>query len=757
MIHFSTHRPLCSFLLCTIFVLCFVVFIPQVKLVNNVDYFSLEDEDAEFHQKFKALFGGDEFFIIALEKENVFTADNLRVIREVTDALEALPDIRQVRSLTNITDLIGEEDSFEVRQLIEEIPVGAQALSDLRKRALSKPLYLNTIVSKDGRVAGILVFPYDRPHDDDYRKHLLVTTEQILAPYRQAGHQFHLAGLTTINYGLSRIMQRDMWVFFPLSALLIIVTVQLLFRNWWMTLLASVGIGSCVATMFGLFGLCGVRFNNLTCVVLPIAISLALADAVHIFSHLEKKELEGDEPDFIVLERILNIVVKPCLLTSLTTALGFLSVMVSSLPAMRDFAFMASASTVFEFLFSFFMLPPLILFVGVHRVFCDFITIRRGPSLTGLFTSLWGFIVRNRAAILITSLGLALSGAWFMTKVLVETDILGYFKPSNPVHREITFLEERMGGVATLDISLEAPEPDGFKEPANLRTLDELGKFAKGLEGVDHVTSFADFIKEMNQAFHAEDPAYERLPDSRDAVEQYLLLYDSDETDDFITPDYRHARIALRLSSHNTRNQRQVIDELRRYIAQSHASSELSIRLTGHAVNYVNVANLMVDNQIWSFATAVLTIGFVMIVSLRSLSIGLLSLVPNFFPIFLNFGLMGLFRIPLDTGTVMIAAVALGIACDDTIHFLSRYLDLRKQGVSIMQALPQVISSQGRAIFANSVILTVGFGVLTFGSFVPVMHFGILSTIIMAIAMWADVLMLPALMICNVRIGADDL
>jgi predicted RND superfamily exporter protein len=265
---------------------------------------------------------------------------------------------------------------------------------------------------------------------------------------------------------------------------------------------------------------------------------------------------------------------------------------------------------------------------------------------------------------------------------------------------------------------------------------------------VDLATSIADIIREMNRAFHAEDPAYDRVPDSRMAVEQYLLLYDSDEIDDFITADYQHARIALRLSSHNTRKQRHIIDELNRYIAQLQvAASGLSIRLTGHAVNYVNVANQMVDSQIWSFAAAVLMIGIVMIVSLKSLRIGLLSLVPNFFPVFLNFGLMGLFRISLDTGTVMIAAVALGIACDDTIHFLSRYQDLRSQGVPLMQALPQVLLNKGRAILLSSVILTVGFGVLIFGSFVPVMNFGILSAIIMSVALWADLVMLPALMI----------
>ena len=229
-------------------------------------------------------------------------------------------------------------------------------------------------------------------------------------------------------------------------------------------------------------------------------------------------------------------------------------------------------------------------------------------------------------------------------------------------------------------------------------------------------------------------------------VAQYLLVYDADDIDDYVNSDYDHARISVRISEHSSRGQKKMVDQINAYIATIDHPS-IDIRVTGRAVIDTNVMDAMVKGQITSLSTAALVISLIMFLVFRSFKIACLSMIPNFFPIVLNFGIMGAVGIPLDTGTALIAAVSQGIAVDDTIHFLSEYQRQRAQKRSIADALQAATTIKGQAILISSVILCIGFGIMVLSRFVPIIHFGLLSAIIMVTALIGDLVVLPAIML----------
>ncbi|ACU90311.1 efflux RND transporter permease subunit [Desulfomicrobium baculatum] len=736
-------------ILCLVLSLClaapFLIQLPRIQTVDNVDYFTVEDDpDVAFYQSIKDTFGEDEFFVIAFSNPELFTPPILRMIAAITQELETIPEVREVQSLANVDYIHGEEEYFEVRPFLERIPEDAPGLAVLRKQALGNPLYVGNLVSADGETTALVVFPTaHEAGDGSFRKRLIEQTETVLAKHEALAGRFHLAGWTMTNFSLSQYMKSDVAVFIPVTYLFITLTIWLFFRNVRLTLLALANISMCTGATMGLFPLLGITLNNVTTVVPPLVMALALADSVHIFAHLDKKLLDDAPSPAKAMESILHRVITPCFLTSLTTAVGFISLVVSDIPPIKEFGYVASAGMIFEFLFSFLLLPPLMLMCRPDAIY----THQRKDIGMGAFLGRLSTLVQTHARpITIFIAFLTLGALWAASTIRVETNLLEYFKPSSPLRQELSYIEPRLSGVGTVDISVKAGERDALRDPDKLAVIDRLQTFALTLPGVDRTMSFVDFLKDMNMSFHNEDPDFYVIPVSRELVSQYLLLYDSDDMDEFITPEYDQARILIRISEHSSAGQAELIDSLRAFIDQ-HEHDGLQIRVTGRAVQDVNTIDALVQGQVESLALAAAVITFIMFLALRSLVTGALSLIPNAFPIILNFGIMGLLGIPLNTSTALISVVALGIAVDDTIHFLTEYNRKRAENLPMREALQQSILEKGTAITASSLILVIGFGVLLFSSFVPTMSFGGLSAVIMITALIGDLIVLPAAML----------
>ncbi|MDA3789852.1 MAG: MMPL family transporter, partial [Desulfobacula sp.] len=259
--------------------------------------------------------------------------------------------------------------------------------------------------------------------------------------------------------------------------------------------------------------------------------------------------------------------------------------------------------------------------------------------------------------------------------------------------------------------------------------------------------SLADFIKDMNESFHNENHEYYKIPDARPLIWQYLLLYDSKDIDDFVNDSYNRARISARLSTHSTSEKLSLLNTIKTYIDKYPLESDMEIKVPGKALQEVNIINSLVKGQVVSLVLASSIIGICMFIVFRSFYLGIISFIPNLFPLLINFGIMGAFKIPLNTATALISAVALGIVVDDTIHFISEYRLQRKEKKSKELSIEAAIVRKGRAIITTTLILSAGFSVLALSSFVPTIQFGILTTIIMLTAIVGDLVLLPAVLL----------
>ena len=739
-----TKHPLLFLIAALIFAAPFIAFLPSVKTVNNIDYFTLEnDPDIEFYNEFKEIFGNDEFFVIAFEKDDIFTNKNLTLIKNITEDLENLKEVREVKSLANVDDTIGSPDTFEVREFLEDIPENKYELEKLKIQAINNPLYRKSFISPDSRTAAIVVQPYYRPDDENYRDRLIAKTKRVIERYSQQIDRYYLAGWTITHLTIAQYMKRDVQVFVPITYILITLIIQLFYRNIRLTFLALANISMCMLSTMGLFGLAGITLNNVTTIVPSLVMALALCDTVHIFSHMGKKVLQKFPDRRKALAHVLKKVALPCFLTTITTAIGFLSLSVNEILPIRQFAWMASAGMVFEFVFSFFFLPPLILFFTPEKLYREH---HHNKGMNNFLGRINQLVQEHHKTIVVLSCLIVLAACWFASKVRVETNIIEYFKRNSPIQSSLRFVEERLSGIGSLDISLKAKDEDAFKDPSNLKVIERIQQHIKTLTGVDVTISLVDFIKDMNESFHNEDTQYYKIPESANLISQYLLIYDSDEIEDFVNNTYDHARISVRISENGTAGQKRLIRELQSFL-EIIDHEGLDIGITGRTIKDIRIMDSLVQGQIYSLSLAVCTISIIMFLALRSLSIGSLSLIPNLFPIILNFGVMGAAGIPLNTATALIFAVAIGIVVDDTIHFLSEYKTRKSQNMSRSKSVETALFLKGRAITTSSVILCIGFGVLVLSSFIPTINFGILCAIIMLTAVVGDIIVLPSVIL----------
>lgn len=716
--------------------------IPRLTTISSVDVFlDWTHPSARYFREFKKEFPKEEYFLIAFEDEALFSAPSLHRLRAVTEELAALEEVMDVSSLANVVDTVGDGDAFIAEKFLKEIPDDPAALEALRRRAVAHPLYRRQLVSTDGRVGAIVVYAHNRPEDPLYQARLLEKTEAILSRHPNPGGGYRLAGYLVTNVALDDYMNRDLARFLPLVLALVGAAVLWVFRSGRLLALAMLNIGVTLGATLGFAAMAGYALNTVTTIVVPLCVSLALADTIHVFGRLDAGTLRAHPDPRDALRSALRGVVFSCLLTSVNTALGFASFASNRITAIAEFGVVAASAMVFEFFFTFGLLAPLLLRFKSAAIYRDR-DFSDPHALQKCLRACQRAVKARPGTILVIGVAVLAVAAAGVPRVRVDTDFLKFFWPDERIRRDVDFIEQRLCGTQDLSLSVRAPDPGAFKDPAQLAVLERLEAFATTLPTVDVTTSLADYLKDMNQSFHNEDPAKWTLPTTRRMVEQFLLLYSGDDLEDYVTPDYRHARITIHLSEHSLARLGDIarrLDEFARSLP-----TRLEIRITGYMAQEINTANVIVEDQAKNLLQSVVSIGIVMWVVLRSLRLALLFLMPNLYPIVLNFGLMGYTGVALDTGTALIASAAFGIVVDDTVHFMMDYREHRRSGTPVETAVLSVMRDKGEAVMTSFLVLALGFGVLMLSRFVPIFHFGLLNVFVLSAGVLADVFLLPA-------------
>jgi len=704
------------------------------------------DPDLLYFEEFCKEFGDTELLLIALEVPDVFTPEVLTYIRRLTDLIKKVDDVEDVVSLTDVVDIRADEVELAIGPLIDEIPTDPSALAAIRERAIGNAYIAKNIVSPSGTATSINAKLGLLAEDETYRFRVVQAVEKILAENSPpAGVKIYLTGVTPLLNDSLRYIQLDLKHYMWLIPVLIIILLIIIFRTLRGAFIPQLIILASIVSTLGLFFTSGRAVNMVTTMLPVLIVVICLSDVIHVIARYYEEAARSQDRRQVLVNTMEHMLTA-CLMTSLTTAVGFGSLAVSQLKSVKDFGIFSGIGIMLAYGLGMTITPIVLSFLPLPRV-------KAWENLEASWTShlldwIDRFTARDRWIIPTVCLALMAISLYGVSLLRIETQVSKFVPQSAPSIQGLNFIQKTMAGFTTVEMAIEG-EPDIFKEPWALREVAEVQSFLAAQPGVDVTFSPADLIKEANRAMTDGSQANYVIPDDRRTIAQHLLTLEATESSElllsFLSFTYSTARISARIRSMSTAGHLRLLAALTEFTEQ-HLDRRLSFRTTGVIKLYATTVTTLVRSQLRSLAFSFLIITILMIIHMRSLKLGLLSMIPNIIPVLLTMGMMGLAGISLNVATVMISSIALGIAVDDTIHILNRYRREVRIDDDIDAAIHRSLHSTGRAIIFTSVVIALGYSVIVLSNFAPNRYFGLLTAVTMISALIADLFLTPYLL-----------
>jgi predicted RND superfamily exporter protein len=716
--------------------------LPRLEIDTSAEGLIVEKDPArQYYEGVKQKFGSDSVTVILVAGDDVFTPRVLDVVRRLSDALERTPGVTRVESLTTVRNIRGEGDAIDTEPLVGPGTPDAAALQRIRADALSNRVFVGNIVSADGRATAVVAYTDGGKR---FNAGFSDGVERLVAEVSTPGLTIFQIGEPLIKTAYGRAIERDQITVMPLSIGTLFIVLLLAFRTIQGVVIPLVtGILSIVWAM-GLMALCGLPLNAITVAVPSLLIAIGFTEDVHMIAEYHR-QIEHGRGKLDAIRAMLDDIAAPLLVTSGTTVVGFFSQVFTDITALVQFGWAASIGLTANVFVTLLALPPLLRWLPVPRRFRP--SAFTGASPEGSRWMAWHadvilryrFIVWGVAALVVAG---SLVG-WF--RLRTDTDFMNYFPENAPVRQRADALHRALAGGVVFYLVVETHADDGVKDPRVLRAMADLQAFLARTGRVDKTVSLADYVGKMHREMNGGNPAFERMPDTREEIAQYLLLLEGKELAKYVDFNASTANILVR---HNISSSRELA-VLRREIAAKAAELTppgVTIRATGETILINDAADYMAVNELTSLAVTLGIIGLIHAVLFMSVRAGLLSLVPNIVPVLCTFGLMGVLGIPLNIGTAIVATLAIGIAVDDTVHYMVTYNRELNRHHDQKIAMVNTLTTQGRPIIYISLALAAGFFVLLTSSTVPLTHMGLLAGIVMLLAMVAELVLTPLLM-----------
>ena len=686
-------------------------------------------------------------FVIEPESGNVFEPETLDAIEKLTAEAWKVPYSIRVDGITNFQHTRAFEDDLIVKDLvIDALSKSAKEIQEIKEISLSEPLLVNTLVSPSGHVAGVnvtLQLPgksmMEVPEAVQFSRNL---ADEIRIAY--PGVNIYLTGTTMMNNAFSESVENDLMFLTPVMFGVIFILMFILLRSAAGTFASLLVILFSTASAMGIAGWLGYELTAPTASAPTIIMTIAIADSIHILVSFIK-EMKNGLPKIDAIVETMRINMQPVFLTSLTTAIGFLSMNFSDSPPFQDLGNITAFGVTFAFLFSVIFLPA----------FLSIVPIRISVSKTNrsvLIDRFADWIISNKKVIFYTSTAVVLFLGAFIPSNELNDQFVEYFDESVKFRTDTDFAAENLSGINTLEFSLKSGESGGISNPEYLSKLEDFRNWFKTDDRVMQVTTFSTVMKKLNKNMHGDDPDYYRIPESRDLAAQYLLLYEMSlpyglDLNNQINVDKSSTRFRVNLVNVTTNEIKEIADKAE-YWLRENAPEPMFTTAASIAIMFAHISERNVKSMLVGTTIALVIISIMMIAALRSWKYGLISLVPNFVPAVLAFGLWGLLIGEIGLALSAVTGMTLGIVVDDTVHFMTKYVRARREkNLDSSEAVKYAFSTVGIAMAVTSVILIAGFLVLTQSSFKLNSGMGLLTSITIAFALLADFLMLPSLLL----------
>ncbi|GAB3023686.1 efflux RND transporter permease subunit [Bowmanella dokdonensis] len=734
-------------------------------------------------------FSPQEFILLAYEPKDheLFSHKTFAHLTEISDKLRQLERVDAVTSILNVPLLLA-MDSLQTDLNPDDWTWQSQAYSEDKMQEIftDHPLYEDLLVNQQQSATAIQILFKEDPELGELDRQIIAIQKQALsgelseeqkqqveelkaraeplqqaltrqraqeiekiyqlvAPYEKDAN-IYLGGAHVLGYQLIKIIEQDLKLFGTGIALFIGVMLYLVFRRWQFVLLPMACCGASVLLTMGLFGLLGFKTTVISSNFIALQLILTLAVCIHLIVHYRQLAKGGGESDHkSLIRQTFADKVTPCFYAGLTTSVGFASLLISNIQPVVSFGWMMIVAMAVSISVSLLLFPTLVSLFPPKSA-------EPGRSLLApLLNGCLAASSHHKVLIVIVTLMITLAGGLGLARLDVENSFLNYFRESTQIRKELTYIDQQFGGSTPLDIVYRIPESERKQDlvlsAQTVQTLQKIQHLLNQYEAVGDVTSvfnFTELAKKINQGQPLTEYELNSLYELLDKSLRDRLL------GSYLAVDNQQLRISTRIQdSTEGLNRAEFLQSLKTYM-EKQGIAPGQIELTNLFVLYQDILSRLYKSQVQTLGVVYVALALVLLLLFRSLRLALIALLPNVLCTLLILGIMGWLAIPLDLMTITIAAIAMGIAVDDTIHFVHHYKEHVKDKGPV-QAGEQTFHTVGYALLYTSIIITLGFATLCLSDFVPSIYFGLLTGLTMMLALLADLTLLPALLMRFVK------
>jgi predicted RND superfamily exporter protein len=706
--------------------------------------------------EFKEIFGNDNFVAVLTKTDDTFTKESLKLIRELSnELLDSISYADKITSLTDIEYMKGTEYGMEIQQIVPEvIPSDKESLEAIRKKAYSKPNIAEKLVSKDGKLTWIILKLRTFPEEEEWKKTSTLSPEYITgmeadrivskAKYRKIAPK--ATGMPYITYKKQVYFGKEAGRVMGLALLLAVIVLVFATKSFRGVIIPLITSISSVVIIYGFTGHLKYPLDSgMMSIPILLAFAISIAYNIHLFSFFKKQFTNHGNRHKAIKEAVKEMG-WPILFSALTTMSALLTFLVIPMKPLRFVGIGTASCVLLTFLIVILVMPALLSF-GKNKEPNPEIRERGGRWLDRQMGKLGIYVLNHPKSIITISVVVTIVLIFGMTKVETAFDIektMG--RKIEYVDNILSISETELGSIYSYDLLIEFKNNDEAKRPENLKRLNDVSKFAEGFELTKRTTSILDILKDLNRTLNENRESHFTIPDNKNQIAQMLLLYENaggTESEYWIDYDYRRLRLMIELSTYNSGQAERDLENLQNRAQEIFPDAHITT--VGSLPQFTTMMQYIVRGQIQSFLIAIIIIAILLMVVFGSIRTGLIGLIPNVAPAIAVGGVMGWLNIPLDMMTATIIPMILGLAVDDTIHFINHgFLEFRRLR-DYKKSIKHTFKTVGMALVLSSIVISANFLVYSTSSALQFVNLGLLAITGIAAALLSDLFITPVL------------
>jgi uncharacterized protein len=708
----------------------FWVMISGSRMETNLDNYMPQDHPAfVYSDQAEAWFDIQDAVIIAIENPaGIYQPGTFDKIRKLTQALQKMPEIddKDVTSLYTADNIVGDEDGLEVKPFFKTPPRDDEALQQIRQAVRGNEMVYGRLVSVDETVTVVIAGIKADAFSQDFYQRIL-----DLAKSHEGPERLHVAGRPIVEGTLAYLSPKDMQRMVPIVVLVIALVLLAVTRSFKSTLLTLLVVFGSTVWTFGLMAAVGIPIYAVATMIPVMLIAIGVADGIHLYNHLHL--FLQQRPDTTKKTAVLEMMQqmwKPVVMTSVTTAVGFISLTSSQVYPIKYFGIFAAFGVLTAMILSLVLIPAGIMMFGLPARRA---AIKAREAIGTPFSHRFADgVLKHRWPVLIGTLAIISLSAWGTGQVWIDSSFLEKFEKDSDIVLTDRFINQHFGGTSTLNVILASNRENAFKDPDVLRLIDRVQTDLEKLPMVGGSFSLADYLKRMNMVMHADDEAWNITPETTDMVAQYLLLYemsgDPDNLLKVVDYPYQKANLTFQLKSDTSITIKEVITAIERHLP-AFSALDVDVRYAGSGYKALVFTDLILEGQILSLLTSLVLIVVLLSLMFKNLLIGFIGSVPIIITAGISFGVMGWLGVALTTTTALVSSIAVGIGIDYAVHFITRYRQSIRESDGYEPAIRLTMQHSGRAIAFNALVVIAGFLVLLTSVFPSTRELGALVSL----------------------------